>query len=236
MSRTKPAEQRRADLLEAGRALFVTKGIASTTLEEITNGAGVSKGLFYQYFGCKDDLVAALQEQYSGQFARRMQEAIEAEQDWGAKLNAIVQAIFECYRDLHELHEVLFHHGGPEHGHTRPGGHSGQHSGQHREPAHTPQAQVMRQLLDDGVAAGAYQVEDTETTAVLFYMTMHALDLHFHGGHPPTEAQLIGAAQQMFRRAVGIAGLPGPAQDGPVQDGPVQDGPVQAGSAAGWSA
>jgi TetR/AcrR family transcriptional regulator, transcriptional repressor for nem operon len=194
MSRTKPAEQRRADLLAAGQALFVAKGIAATTLEEITNGAGVSKGLFYQYFGSKDDLVIALQEQFSGQFARRMREAIEAAGDWAAKLDGAVQAAFACYGELHELHEVLFHHGGPE------------HAGKHREPAHTPQAQVMRELLEDGVAAEAYRVEDPETTAVLFYMTMHALDIHFHGANPPTGARLVGATRQLFRRGAGIAG------------------------------
>ena len=221
MSRTKPAEERRADLLAAGRALFITKGIAATTLEEITTGAGVSKGLFYQYFGCKDDLVAALQEQFSSQFAQRMRDAIDAEPDWAAKLDATVQAAFECYRDLHELHEVLFHHGGREHGPGRPGpglpglaaeatgpgaAEAARPGGQHQEPAHTQQAQVMRELLDAGVAAGAYRVDDTETAAVLFYMTMHALDLHFHGGQPPTDTRLIRAAQQMFRRAAGITG------------------------------
>jgi TetR/AcrR family transcriptional regulator, transcriptional repressor for nem operon len=203
MSRTKPAEERRADLLAAGRALFISKGIAATTLEEITNGAGVSKGLFYKYFGCKDDLVSALQEQFSGQFAERMRDAIDAAQDWAAKLDAAVQANFECYRDLHELHEVLFHHGGPEHG----DGDRGElgHAGKHREPGDTPQARVMRELLDAGVAAGAYVVDDTETTAVLFYMTMHALDLHFHGGQARAETRLVCATQQLFRRAAGIA-------------------------------
>lgn len=203
MSRTKPAEQRRADLLAAGQALFVTKGIAATTLEEITNRAGVSKGLFYQYFGCKDDLVIALQEQFSSQFAQRMRDAIEAAGAWAAKLDTAVQAAFACYGELHELHEVLFHHGGPEH--RKPQHGQGRHGGKHREPAHTPQAKVMRELLEDGMAAGAYQVEDPETTAVLFYMTMHALDLHFHGSNPPTETRLVGATQQLFRRGAGIA-------------------------------
>ena len=56
------------------------------------------------------------------------------------------------------------------------------------------------------MAAGAYRVDDTETAAVLFYMTMHALDLHFHGGQPPAGTRLILATQQMFRRAAGITG------------------------------
>ena len=60
MPRTKPAEQRRADLLEAGKALFLAQGVAATSLEDITSRAGVSKGLFYLYFHSKDDLVQAV--------------------------------------------------------------------------------------------------------------------------------------------------------------------------------
>ena len=57
MARTKPAEQRRADLLAAAQNLFVTKGLGATTLEDITSGAGVSQGLFYHYFRSKEDIV-----------------------------------------------------------------------------------------------------------------------------------------------------------------------------------
>jgi hypothetical protein len=46
MTRTKPAEQRRADLLAAGEELFLAKGVAATSLDDITSRAGVSKGLF----------------------------------------------------------------------------------------------------------------------------------------------------------------------------------------------
>jgi len=33
-----------------------------------------------------------------------------AEADWLARLDACVRVGFECYRDLHDLHEVLFYH------------------------------------------------------------------------------------------------------------------------------
>ena len=115
MTRTKPAEQRRADLLAAGRALFLAKGIAATSLDDITQRAGVSKGLFYLYFASKEDLVLALQDQFSREVATRMSTAATAlaesgQADWAAKLDACVTAGFECYRELHDLHEVLFHH------------------------------------------------------------------------------------------------------------------------------
>ena len=67
MARTKPAEQRRADLLEAGRELFLAKGVAATSLDDVTSRAGVSKGLFYLYFRSKDDLLTALQDQFSAE-------------------------------------------------------------------------------------------------------------------------------------------------------------------------
>jgi len=78
VTRTKPAQQRRADLLAAGQALFLAKGIAATSLDDITQRAGVSKGLFYLYFQAKEDLVLALQEQFSHQVAARMRAAADA--------------------------------------------------------------------------------------------------------------------------------------------------------------
>jgi TetR/AcrR family transcriptional regulator, transcriptional repressor for nem operon len=200
MSRTKPAQERRADLLAAGRALFVDKGISATSLEDITNGAGVSKGLFYVYFRSKEELVFALQEQFSNQMAERIRGAADSEADWAAKLDACVQASFECYRDLHDLHELLFRHSG----HGSAGAHGGGVDPAH-EPAHALMAQALRTLLEDGVAAGAFDVEDPETTAVLFYVTMHAFDTDFHGSHPPTDDRLVRATQQLFRRAAGVA-------------------------------
>ena len=191
MTRTKPAEQRRAELLAAGQALFGAKGIAATSLEDIAQRAGVSKGLFYLYFHSKEDLVLALQEQFSHQVAARMRAAADSQADWTAKLDACVQASFECHRDLHDLHEVLFHHAIPV--------------GQRAHPAHALLTGVIQDLLQAGTAAGAFDVADPETTAVLCYASMHAFDQGFRGRDGPDDARLIRAARQLFRRAAGVA-------------------------------
>jgi TetR/AcrR family transcriptional repressor of nem operon len=226
MTRTKPPEQRRAELLAAGRELFLAKGIATTSLDDITYRAGVSKGLFYLYFRSKEDLILALQEQFSWQFAERIRAAADGPADWARKLDACVQASFECYRDLHDLHEVLFHHGHPaRHGHPadhddpvhhrRPAHHSrpAHHEdgdaasdgdlGEH-EPSHAVATQVFQELFAAGTAAGAFDVADPEATAVLCYASMHAFDCGFRGRHGPDDARLIRAAQQLFRRAAGL--------------------------------
>jgi AcrR family transcriptional regulator len=218
MTRTKPAEQRRADLLAAGQALFLAKGIAGTSLDDITQRAGVSKGLFYLYFASKEDLVLALREQFSRDLAERMRAAAAAvpastRAGWADRLDACVLAGLERYRELHELHEVLFHHarmaspGSGKSGSVLSG--SGKYGpsevvpGQ-PDPAPAPAARVIRELLEAGVSAGAFDVADPESTAVLCYASMHAFDHDFRGRPGPDDTRLIRAAQQLFRRAAGL--------------------------------
>jgi len=193
MSRTKPAEQRRSDLLASSRRLFVEKGIAATTLEEITDGAGVSKGLFYVYFRSKDELVSALQLDFSEQFAKRLESAAGAETDWAKKLDACVQASFETYRDWRDLHDVLFHRS-EHHANLGPEG----------RPSHMLIVDVLRDLLEVGARAQAYRVADAESTATLLYVCMHAFDPTIHGGRPPGDQKVVRATKELFRRAAGV--------------------------------
>jgi AcrR family transcriptional regulator len=190
MARTKPAEQRRADLLEAGRELFLANGVAATSLDDITSRAGVSKGLFYLYFRSKDDLLAALHVQFSTRLADRIRTATDPVADWSAKLDACVTVIFDSYRERDDLHEVLFRHGG-------------QVSDSHRG-THALVLDAISDIFASGKAAGAFGVEDPEATAVLCWASTHGFDSDFHGGAVPADARLIRAAQQLFRRAADI--------------------------------
>jgi TetR/AcrR family transcriptional regulator, transcriptional repressor for nem operon len=189
MTRARPAEERREELLAAARRLFVAQGISGTTLGEITAAAGVSKGLFYLYFSSKEDLVLAMKEQFSSKFATDMDRAISDADDWGAKLDATVEVLFEDFRALNELHVVLFHHEDPE------------------APAALTEGNravvVLRELLEKGTAAGAYRVEDPETTAILLFHAIHAFDPEPHGYLVPGDDAILRAAQHLFRRVAG---------------------------------
>jgi len=52
--------QRRAQLIEVGRALFAELGVDGTTVEEIAATAGVSKPVVYEHFGGKEGLYAVV--------------------------------------------------------------------------------------------------------------------------------------------------------------------------------
>jgi AcrR family transcriptional regulator len=59
-ARARNRRQRTQALCEAALSLFLSRGIESTTVDEITRSAGVAKGSFYRYFNDKTDLVDAL--------------------------------------------------------------------------------------------------------------------------------------------------------------------------------
>ncbi len=49
-----------ATILDATRQIFLTRGYAGTTIDEITRAAGVSRASFYTYFPSKRDVLLAL--------------------------------------------------------------------------------------------------------------------------------------------------------------------------------
>ena len=51
---------RRSQILEAAGSVFLQKGFAETTLQDIAQSAGISTALIYQYFSSKEDLFLSL--------------------------------------------------------------------------------------------------------------------------------------------------------------------------------
>ncbi|MFT4542713.1 MAG: AcrR family transcriptional regulator [Planctomycetota bacterium] len=56
-------------LFDAAMTLFASHGYFATTVEQITEEAGVSKGLVYNYFKSKEELLVALIEQATARMA-----------------------------------------------------------------------------------------------------------------------------------------------------------------------
>ena len=65
------AAETRKKLLEEGKKLICKKGLSNTSIEEITDAAGVSKGTFYTYFNRKEDIVFELSRSMFGEILDR---------------------------------------------------------------------------------------------------------------------------------------------------------------------
>lgn len=189
--RTKPADQRREELLDAAQASFLERGIAATTVDHIAAGAGVAKGTFYLYFRSRADVLTAVQRRYGDCFVAQLVAAIaEAGDDWGAKLDGCVRVGLQNHQVERALHDVLFISAPPE-------------RGAELDHALDDLVGVFQALLADGVAAGAYEVDDIDTTAVLLFNTLHGVfNPIWLGASPFDEDRLAAAARTLFRRTV----------------------------------
>ncbi len=68
MGRTvKEYDERYAEFLDVAQRLFYSKGYEQTSVQQIINEVGVSKGTFYHYFASKAELLDALVERMTAQ-------------------------------------------------------------------------------------------------------------------------------------------------------------------------
>ena len=66
-NRQAAAAETRKRLVAAAKELICTKGLVNTSVEEITQSCGVSKGTFYTYFKRKEDVVLELSQGMFGE-------------------------------------------------------------------------------------------------------------------------------------------------------------------------
>jgi AcrR family transcriptional regulator len=59
---TERRESRRGALVDAAFGVFLEKGVAASSVDDIVEAAGVAKGTFYLYFRTKDDAINAVAE------------------------------------------------------------------------------------------------------------------------------------------------------------------------------
>ncbi len=74
--REKRQAETRERIIRAALRLFSERGVTATTVEDITNSADVGKGTFFNYFPCKEDILAHLCRLQMGKIREFVSEAI----------------------------------------------------------------------------------------------------------------------------------------------------------------
>jgi len=88
-------EDRRAQLLDAARAVFVASGYHAAAMDDIAERAGVSKPVLYQHFPGKLDLYLALLDQHAAELEQRVRTAMRRTSDNRARVRAAFDAYFD---------------------------------------------------------------------------------------------------------------------------------------------
>ncbi|MEI5032071.1 TetR/AcrR family transcriptional regulator [Streptomyces sp. S1A(2023)] len=110
--RTKPAEERRADLLDSAERVFVERGVDAARIDEIAEGAGIAIGTFYLYFSSKREIMLAVQARFIDRLVERQNAAVRSlpADDWVGRVDAWLSDAVRVYLDHAELHDVLYGH------------------------------------------------------------------------------------------------------------------------------
>ncbi|MFH9137368.1 TetR/AcrR family transcriptional regulator [Streptomyces sp. NPDC017524] len=110
--RTKPAEERRADLLDSAERVFVERGIDAARIDEIAEGAGIAIGTFYLYFSSKREIMLAVQARFIDRLVERQNAAVRSlpADDWVGRVDAWLSDAVRVYLEHAELHDVLYGH------------------------------------------------------------------------------------------------------------------------------
>lgn len=191
--RTKPAETRRAELMDAAQAVFLERTFDSASIEEIAARAGVAKGTFYLYFKTKDEALQALRERFVDRFLVRLQMAVAKQplDAWVQRLDAWVGAAVEMYLDEFALHDLVFHD-------VRPA--------QRNMRTENIVTVNLAELVADGVKAGAFISGNPRRSAVMLFGAVHeAVDDEIAAATKNGRKRLIGDVRTFCRRSLGVA-------------------------------
>jgi TetR/AcrR family transcriptional regulator, cholesterol catabolism regulator len=149
------AEATREKIIKSARVLFGTRGLRSTTVDDIARGAGVSKRTVYETFPSKYEIARVIVDEALAAFEDNMRRIIQSGDDPLEKLRRLSRfyaapqlssiALVDLQRDLPELWERA-------------------------ETVENQILQEMHQVIDEGKKDGTF-VDDISTDIVIGALT-----------------------------------------------------------------
>jgi len=88
--------KKRQQIIEAATQVFAQKGIENTSLADVADAAGISKGSLYYYYASKNDLIFDITETHINQISNNLFDIIENSRDtadWKDILNILFERI-----------------------------------------------------------------------------------------------------------------------------------------------
>jgi AcrR family transcriptional regulator len=168
--RTAAAARRRArekDIIDATRALFDQRGVRDAQIDDIAKAVGINRAIVYRHFTGKEELFALTLVGYLDELRVALADAADTSTDPAARLSALVGAFAE-YGVAHpafvDCAQTLMRRTGPELLDEMSEG-----AVYRLGRAISSCLAVLTEVLEDGVAAGAFAVDDPVLLANTLY-------------------------------------------------------------------
>lgn len=103
-----PRQERRAQVLEAAREVFVASGYHAAAMDDIAERAGVSKPVLYQHFPGKLELYLALLDSSAESLVEAVANALASTHDNKLRVGATMTTYFDFVEDGQGLFRLIF--------------------------------------------------------------------------------------------------------------------------------
>lgn len=153
LQRQAPAVER---LTRAAAEAFAAKGFSATTTRDIASGAGLSPAGVYVHFASKEELLFELSRSGHEAALALVRTAASGSTSPSTQLVAIMRRFSEWHVGQFQMARVVYH----EHSHLTPA-HQAHVLGLRKEID-----RLVRRVLEAGIAAGEFDVDDVPDTAL----------------------------------------------------------------------
>ncbi|MDQ3232198.1 MAG: TetR/AcrR family transcriptional regulator [Pseudobdellovibrionaceae bacterium] len=155
-------------IMEAAQTLFSRYGLKKTSIEEIAKSAGLGKGTVYLYFRSKEEIYEAVVQKLGEIFTEQLRKEIADVHTFTGKLEQYINTRFRFMYDLirnNGLTAEVMNEGSCAPGVLRL-----------RDKFGCQQIALLKQIIDDGVAAGEFETSDSEVSAMAIFVAMDCLE------------------------------------------------------------
>ena len=159
----------REKLIEIARQLFAHKGVENTTMNDIASASDKGRRTIYTYFRSKRDIYNAVVKTESDKIIDKLSSIVDNPTDPEQKLMDFIFTRFEAIK------ESVTRNGTLKAGFFR----DVRKVDRARRSNTTSEANILRQILIEGVNAGVFHIRHVEQTATMMILSLQGLDVPY---------------------------------------------------------
>ncbi|RME97848.1 MAG: TetR/AcrR family transcriptional regulator [Chloroflexi bacterium] len=188
------ARATRERILDAAVNVFSRKGYHATKVDDIVGESETSKGSVYFHFPGKQQIFLALVDKFADMLQRRVAEAVAQETDSVQRVNLALQVCLQTFAQYRSLAKIFL---------VQAVG-LGTVFEEKRLELHDRFAGLIREYLDQAVAAGDIAPVDTEMVAYAWMGAINEVVIRWVYTGQPTPDRLMGSLREILLRSVGV--------------------------------
>lgn len=157
----------RTSILEVARELFAKFGYKKTTMEDIAQALGKGKSSLYYYFKNKEEIFQAVLDWESDILFSKLRSVVGSGMQAHEKLKKYVEVRMETLRELENYHKALKVESMLVFDFLEL----------IKGKSEKEEAVMIKQMLDEGVASGLFQVKNSQMAAIAISTALKGLEI-----------------------------------------------------------